>query len=318
MKRRKKALRIAANDNRMRGIKIYYANSRNGYSDSDESFMFGQQAGGQQGSFIFQPGELIKSLSIWNTKWDGNTFVGAFKMVTSLGNVFYPKEKTSSHKEYVLNVGYGAVVGVAGRSGNALDKLGFYLIKDARALELSDVIYEKKELPEPNNVDLTNITYNNDTSEPQEYEYSYSYTEYDSYSWESNSGFEQSYSVSISAEVPELEVGAEATASWVYSYETMESTEKSTTKEVNSVYPVIVPPYTSVSLEMSYYSGHCKLSYTGLVEITLVGGNETFSYYTYGEYAGGNTTDIIVTVIETPIDAEGDAVGESLEKSMVV
>jgi hypothetical protein len=307
-----------ADDDRMRGIKIYYSNSRDGYKDSDEGFMFGQQAGAQYGNFIFQPGELVQTLSIWNTVVNDNFFVGAFKIVTSLGNTFYPKENSSSHKGYVLEVGYGALVGVAGRSGDALDELGFYLIKDARAVVLSEVVYATENLPEPTANDLTNITYNNNTSETQNYEYSYSYTEYKSYSWETNSRFEESYSVTISAEVPEIELGAEATASWVYTYETMESAEYSQTKEVTASYPVTVPPYTAVTLEMSYYSGNCKLTYTGLVELTLDEGNETFSYYTFGEYDGGNTTDIVVTVTETPVDAEGEAVGESMEKCLVI
>lgn len=289
-----------ADDNRMRGIKIYYANSREGYNANNESFMAGKAAGTRY-EFTFQPGELISQLSIWNTKWNGNTFVGAFKIVTSLGNIFYPKERTSSHKEYKLEVGYGAAVGIAGKSGNALDKLGFYLIKDARKLNFTEVVYSEQYLPTPTEVEITEITYTNNTSVDQHYEYSYSYTEYDAYSWQINSGFSETYSLTITAEVPELSLGAEGSAEWTHSKETVHASESSSSKTISSTYPVDVPAHTTVSVDINYFTGKCQTVYTGLVTLTLEGGNETFAYYTAGEYTGGNSTDIQVTVTETSL-----------------
>lgn len=289
-----------ADDNRMRGIKIYYANSREGYNESNESFMFGK-AGGSHFEFTFQPGELITELSIWNTKWKDHTYVGAFRIETSLGNVFYPKERTSSHKEFKLEVGYGAAVGIAGKAGNALDKLGFYLIKDARKLQFTDVIYSEQYLPQPTEVEITEITYTNNSSVDQHYEYSYSYTEYDAYSWEINSGFSESYSLTITAEVPELGLGAEGSAEWTKSIETVHASESSTSKTITSTYPVEVPANSTVSVDINYFTGKCQTVYTGLVTLTLEGGTETFAYYTAGEYQGGNSTDIQVTVTETSL-----------------
>jgi hypothetical protein len=300
-----------ADDNRMRGIKVYYSNSKDGYSYNDQGFMFGK-TGGTKYEYTFTPGEIITSLSIWNTKWDGHTFVGAFKFTTSLGKTFYPKEKTSSHKEYVMKYGYGAMVGIAGRSGNALDSLGFYFIKEAKKVRLSDVVYDESSLPTPIANNIVNMPYTNNSDVEQTYEYQYSYTAYREKSWMMSSGFEESYSLTISAEVPVLEatVGAEASASWTYTQETSNTSTYSYSQEVATTYPVVVPPHTQVDLDMTYFSGKCDISYYGKVTLTL-DNNQTFYYYTTGTYAGGNTTQVTSTLTSTPVNANGKTYGQS-------
>ncbi len=303
-----------ADDNRMRGIKIYY-------SASDTGTLFGKE-GGTKFSFTFNEGELIAKLSIWNTKWNDHTYVGAFKFTTSLGREFYPKEKTSSHKEYILNVGYGALIGVSGKGGNALDSLGFYLIKPADSLKMSDVVYATSTLSTPEIMDQTNITYNNNTSQAQSYEYDYSYTNSQNYAWETTSGFQDTYSISITASVPELGLDESASAEWTYSTETTTSSEFTSSQEVNDSYPVNVAPYTSVTLEMTNYVGKCNSSYTALVSLVLEGSSEVeplnFNYHTKGTYAGANTTDVVVTVTETPVNSDGLVVGKTNTETTVV
>lgn len=300
-----------ADDNRMRGIKVYYSNTEAGYTEGDVGYMFGK-AGGKKFEYTFQPGETLLSLSIWNTKWKDKTFVGAFKFTTSLGNTFNPREKTSSHKEYVLNYGYGALVGVAGRCGDALDNLGFYLIKKAKKVLLSDVSYDTSSLPTPIANNLVDMPYLNNSSVEQTYEYSYSYTAFRESSWTVSSIYEQSYSVTLSAEVPVLEatVGAEASASWTFTQENSTTETYSETQQITATYPVTVPPYTSVSLDLTYFSGKCSMFYSGKVALTL-DNNEKFSYLATGNYAGGNTTQITATLTATPIDKSGEATGKS-------
>lgn len=304
-------LEVWADDNRMRGIKVYYSNSAAGYSSGDAGTMFGK-TGGSKFEYIFQPGEIITSLSIWNTKWKDKTYVGAFKFTTSLGNTFYPKEKTSSHKEYVLNYGYGALVGIAGRCGNALDSLGFYLIKKSKKATLSNVVYDEASLPEPTTNTLVNMPYLNNTAVEQTYEYSYSYTQFRESSWTVSSIYEQSYSIGLSAEIPVVDavVGVEASATWTFTKETSNTQTISEQQQITATYPVTVPAYTSVTLDLTYFSGKCDIGYSGNVALVL-DNNETFSYVAAGTYAGGNTTQITATLTSTPVNNSGEATGKS-------
>ncbi|MGL5118690.1 MAG: jacalin-like lectin [Plesiomonas shigelloides] len=84
---------------------------------------FGLPAGAHQ-EFVFQPGELITSMSLWGNGVD--TRLGAIKFQTNHSKSFNLKMTHPGLKrEYTVDVGSGLCLGIEGRYGHDIDCMGF-------------------------------------------------------------------------------------------------------------------------------------------------------------------------------------------------
>ncbi|KAA0706339.1 Aerolysin-like protein [Triplophysa tibetana] len=84
---------------------------------------FGIPLGAHQ-EFVFQPGELITSMSLWGNGVD--TRLGAIKFNTSCNRNFIVKMTNPGLKrEYTVDVGSGLCLGIEGRCGHDIDCMGF-------------------------------------------------------------------------------------------------------------------------------------------------------------------------------------------------
>jgi len=305
-------MEVWTDENRMRGIKVYFSNTKEGYSFKDKGFMYGKEVG-TKFEYNFAPGETITNFSIYNTKFEGKFYVCSFKFTTSLGKMFYPKSFNSVYKEYPMEFGFGAFVGIGGRFSEAIDSLGFYFIKEAKKFKLSNVVYDKTKFSAPVVKKIVNMPFTNNSETNQSYDYKYSYSPYHEKIWSISSGFRKNYSLTINAEVPVVEAFADAnkaSASWKFTQETINNFSYSYAQQVSRNYPVFVAPHTQVNLDMTYYTGDCEFPYYGYVTLTF-DNNETFSFYATGTFKGGNSSQVVSTMTSTPVSASGKPYGQS-------
>lgn len=197
-------------DHRMQGIQIWLSNSSTGYSDSNPSHFYGK-TGGTLRSYVFQPGELITALSIYNTKYNDKHYCGGLYFKTSLGGIY---SNISGGSAESMNVGAGLCVGIFGKSGDVVDNLGFWMVSNPYAIALTNVSYVDSPQAPQKNIILQQ-SHKNAGSDPSTYTFQESYTSETQESWTivSTSQASVSLSVEVSAEVYSVTttVGADAT-----------------------------------------------------------------------------------------------------------
>ena len=297
----------------MKGIKVYYSNSKYGYSKNDMGYLYGKEEG-QKFEYTFAPGETFMDFSIYSVEYKGKYYVGGFKFSTSKGNTFYPKSAVAFYRESKMDVGFGAAVGFGGHyDSDAVYNFGFYFIRQAKKIRLYDVAYDKVKFSKPVKNSIVSVPYMNKTDEEEMHEYQYSYNSFVESLWKPNSYFDYSYSLTVSADVPYLTAYNDKEspyASWTYHRETSNSSAYSSSHKISDKYSFVVPPYTKMNFEMIYFSGHFEVPFYGRVSLTL-DNNEMFDYFVSGNYVGGNTTHALVAMTSTPIDSNGTPIGDS-------
>lgn len=278
---------------RMTKISVWFSNDDSGYSNYDAHVTWGENSGGYK-EFVFVVGERLKTLTIYKAEYSGNDYCGGLEFTTTMGRSFSAKSGNAESGE-AMDVGYGAVVGIFGNSGEAVDKLGFWLIQTPIEVALSNVAYSQ--VPQaPGSVAVANQVYTNTGTEPLNMTYSYTQTVESTETWTLTTTSTESYSftVGISAPVYGVTVSAEGTASWSTTQE--ESNQltyaESTTEAFN--YSFTVPPNSQTTLNVSHFTGAYSMTYTGFAVATLNNLN-TFNYYLTGEVKGACNTELTAT-----------------------
>jgi hypothetical protein len=90
--------------------------------------------------FTFKPNESITKLSLWGN--GAGTRLGGIKFWTSSGNKFFKYMNDWDLKtEYSIDVGSGVCLGLDGRAGDDIDKMGFLFINAIKSSVLTDMTY---------------------------------------------------------------------------------------------------------------------------------------------------------------------------------
>ena len=257
--------------------------------------------------FSFQPGELIKSMSLWGNgtgkrfSWPSkkNARLGAIKFKTNKGNEFFTKMTARSlnqENRNLIDVGSGVCVGVMGRHGDGIDRIGFQFIKPLMESRMIDIDYPSigSEKANVRMTDLKSMTYNNRLDSEQTFSLAVTDTISKRQNWSVTGGLESVCNVSVTAGIPEVfstTAGWELKVSVSGTYET----ENTKTKEETWNFPVTVPPKTKVLASISIGKADINIPYTGNIVMTTTDGSE-LTYAVKGTYTGVSYTNVMVDI----------------------
>ncbi|MCJ8739647.1 hypothetical protein PDJAM_G00049630 [Pangasius djambal] len=262
-----------------------------------QSRQFGEPNGNHT-EFIFEDGEHFISLSL---SASGNgTRLGAIKFKTNHSREFFARlTGWVLQPEVPVDVASGICMGIKGRSGLDIDCLGFMFINTIKSTELTNVEYPTLHdvIPKVAVAEIKSMTYQNNTTETQEYRIETSKKITQTSSWSVTGRLEFMFSLEVKAGIPliaesttryELKIGVEGT----YASETTE--EK---MELFS-FPVKVPPGKTVSVDITTGQATIDLPFNGIVTITCYNGS-VLQFKTSGKYKGVTYTDGKVVVNES-------------------
>ncbi|KAK3552171.1 hypothetical protein QTP86_005102 [Hemibagrus guttatus] len=173
-----------------------------------QSKQYGRPGGGDLKEFTFEDGEHFTSLSLWANK-DG-TRLGAIKFKTSHSREFYAKLRYWRLKpEVPVDVASGICMGIKGRSGWDIDRLGFIFINTVKSAELTNVMYPNihEVIPKVAIGEIKSMSYQNNTSETQEYTIETSKKITQTSSWSVTGKLELTYTLKVNAGIPLLVEG---------------------------------------------------------------------------------------------------------------
>ncbi|KAM9456717.1 aerolysin-like protein [Clarias gariepinus] len=235
--------------------------------------------------FIFADGEHFTSLSLWAIQ-DG-TRLGAIKFKTTHSREFYVRMKSGKlNREVPVDVASGICMGIKGNSGSDIDCLGFMFINTIRSTKLTDVEYPTLNdvMPKVNVREIKSMTYQNNTTQTQEYKIDTSKKITKTSSWSITGKVEVTFSLEVNAGIPliaegktrfELKLGVESTYSSVTSKEKME----------HYSFGVKVPPGKTVDVDINIGCATVDLPFKGKVKITCHNGG-VLKFKTSGIYKG--------------------------------
>lgn len=258
--------------------------------------MFGQPEGSYE-EYVFKPGELITSMSLWGN--GAGTRLGAIKFQTNYSGSFFAKMTSWGLKtEYPIDVGSGLCLGLVGRCGLDIDSMGFLFLNRVQSVILTNVSYPSLDQVKPQVAleEIKSSTYKNETSVCQEQTITSSKKITESCSWSTKESASRTFSMEVKAGIPDIidvstgfsfTVGTENTYSRDY---TVERTETESFK-------IDIPPRKTIDVNITI--GRCSfdLPYTGTVRITCDNGS-VLSYETKGQIRGVNYTKIRVDTKE--------------------
>jgi len=284
---------------RMVGIKVYYSNAANWPTEPDGDWSgftsdFYGATGGSLSTFIFVPGELITSLSVAKAGYDGQDYCGGLSFKTSSGRSF-TAESANHGDSSSMDVGYGLCVGIYGNSGDAIDKLGLWMILPATSLAITEVVYSGNP-----GVALPTENYTNTQSIPvgqpaQTGSQTIQYTLTTSQTWEHSQTVQTSETLSVSVSANIYEVIDVGTSYQLTQSTTAETTNGSSYSESTDLsYPfswALEPGYTT-TYTVSHYIGSYSLPYTGLGCLTLNNRN-LLSYYLSSTTTGSASSALV-------------------------
>ncbi|NP_001107106.1 jacalin 9 [Danio rerio] len=257
---------------------------------------FGEPYGSHQ-EYVFSPGELFTSLSVWGN--GAGTRLGAIKFTTNKGGKFFAHMTDWGLKtEYPMDVGSGFCLGICGRSSEDINLMGFMFLNAVQSSVLTNVNYPtiKELIPKVAMEEIKSVTCKNETSATQHQTIESSKKVIKTFSWSETSSFSSTFSMSVKAGIPEVvEVSTEysvtvGTESTYGMEETEERNETLTTA-------VEVPPKKKVDVHITIGRASFDLPYTGTVNITCKNGS-VLKYETKGQYKGVTYTDIKVNTVE--------------------
>ncbi|XP_032834780.1 aerolysin-like protein [Petromyzon marinus] len=240
---------------------------------------------GSHSEFVFQPGELFSSLSLWGN--GAGTRLGAIKFKTSKGREFFVKMTDWGLKtEYPIDIGSGICLGIVGKGGSDIDCMGFVFINSVKRSELINVTYPTlhRELPKVQMEEIKSISYKNRGSVPQTYKVETSKTVTKTSSWSIANKLEATVSISVTAGIPDV-VEVSSGFSFTVGTESTRGVENSESKTELLSFDVTVPPGKTVAIDVNIGRAEIDLPYKGTVRMTLLNG-ATFDIPMEGVYKG--------------------------------
>uniref|UniRef100_A0A8C5BG15 Aerolysin-like protein n=1 Tax=Gadus morhua TaxID=8049 RepID=A0A8C5BG15_GADMO len=256
--------------------------------------------------FTFEPGEIITKLSLWEGR--GGARLGGIKFWTSSGNKFeaHMSEWGLKTGEYSIDVGSGVCLGLEGRSGGEIDKMGFLFINAIKSSVLTDMTYPSLAMytPQVNKEYIKSHFYHNGTATDLEQKSTYSRSLTKSTTWSTTTKIETTFSMSVTARIPDvfetssgfgMTLGVEQTSSMTKE-ETITKSE-----EVN----VTVPARKTVSVEFSIGRAVINLPFSATVKITCLNGSE-LQFKSTGNYNAVAFTAVDVKTTESDYLNDGE------------
>ena len=285
-------------DNRYGAIRCVQVEITNG-----RSYTYGAKSGYESEKFYFQPGELLKSLEIWgNGKCGKAARVAGLRFKTNKGRKFEVHSSGQRNGPYRPPIGSGILIGFQLRSGNALDALGFLILRRVEKAILSNIRYPSLHTlavkTKPIRIDT--VTYNNKRSSiASHYILSGSKAITETESWSITKSLETE--VSAEFEVSGSGLFIETSAKFGVRVKTgisgTRSRETTTTTTRSYDFQIDVPPRKTVEATATIYEGVINTPYTGTMKYILETGR-TFQYNVRGTYKGVAVSQIIVTKTE--------------------
>ncbi|XP_053530110.1 aerolysin-like protein [Ictalurus punctatus] len=257
---------------------------------------FGEPAG-RFSEFSFEDGEHFTSLSLWGN--GAGTRLGAIKFRTNRSREFFAQMTDWGLKtEYPIDVGSGICVGITGHSGADMDSLGFEFINTVKSTKLTNVQYPTLHDVIPNVAveEIKSTTYENKSTQTQEYKLETSKTIIRKSSWSVTNKLEFTFSMEVKAGIPEV-VEVSAGFGFTVGTESSYGLENSEERTELFSFPVKVPPGKTVHVDITIGRATVDLPYTGTVQITCYNGS-VLEFPTSGIYKGLNYTDAKVVVKE--------------------
>ena len=323
-----KKLEVWVGPSQIRGIKVTLTNG--------ESQTFGKLEDRNAGSIEFSPGERINSLSIWGN--GAGTRCGAFKMVTSQGQTFFPKMYSWGLKtEYVMDVGSGLLSGILGRGNLDIDALGFAFLLPYKDSVLKDITYPNLDADlvatTPFMIDRVTID-NLQGTVAREALLKGSEKFQVQIMWSNSTSLELAISSTVKAGIPmvaDVEVGTTVTIGNVYTY------QKTTTYETErSVeHKVVAPPGQKIRDTATTFQDKINTRYDGRLEVRMQNG-AIFSYPVTGTYNGISVRSVFIKtelletaresdngraenkVLDAELEGQGKLVNQDLNEHKVV
>ncbi|XP_047656457.1 aerolysin-like protein [Tachysurus fulvidraco] len=275
----------------------YSINAVKVWLTDDRSAQYGDPAGNLK-EFKFEDGEHFTSLSLWPNK-DGKR-LGAIKFKTSHSREFYAKlTKGGLKPEVPVDVASGICMGIKGRSGLDIDRLGFLFINTVKSAQLTDVVYPTIHdvIPKVAVGEIKSMSYQNNTSVTQEYKIEISKKIIQKSSWSVKGKMEITYSLKVNAGIPFL-VEGKSRFGLTLGVEGTYASETSTEKMELFSFPVKVPAGKTVDVDITLGQATVDLPFTGIMKITCHNGG-VLEYKTSGTYKGVVYSDGKVVVNES-------------------
>lgn len=255
---------------------------------------FGQPEDRAQGSFEFQPGERITSLSLWGN--GEGTRCGAFRIITNKGRSFFPKMyKWDLKTEYPAEVGSGIPCGLFGRAGADIDSLAFYLLRPITDSTLKDVTYPtlSSDLVATTPSEIDKVEYDNRKSPVQQ---SVTLHGSETFSltteWSSATALQLGVEWTVKAGIPlvaDVQGTTKVSIGETFTYKS--SSSSSTTRSIDE--PCLVPAGYWMRFTATTYEDTLDLPYNGTFSVTVDSGY-VFSYKVSGVYKGASVRSVFV------------------------
>ncbi|XP_030222192.1 aerolysin-like protein [Gadus morhua] len=248
--------------------------------------------------FTFSPSERITELSLWGN--GVGTRLGGIRFWTSSGNKFEAYMNDWGLKtEYSIDVGSGVCLGLEGRFGHDIDKMGFRFINAIQSSVLTDMTYPSLAVytPQANKECIKTVSYHNGSTVAQEHKCAYSRSVTKSTTWSTTTKIESAVSMSVKSDILgmvqvsggfSVTRGAEQTSSMTASETITESDE----------FTVTVPARKTLTVEVSVGRAVIDLPYSATVKITCLNGCE-LQFQTTGRYNGVAYTAVVAKVTES-------------------
>uniref|UniRef100_A0A8C5B7G0 Aerolysin-like protein n=1 Tax=Gadus morhua TaxID=8049 RepID=A0A8C5B7G0_GADMO len=249
--------------------------------------------------FTFEPGEIITKLSLWEGR--GGARLGGIKFWTSSGNKFeaHMSEWGLKTGEYSIDVGSGVCLGLEGRSGGEIDKMGFLFINAIKSSVLTDMTYPSLAMytPQVNKEYIKSVSYHNGSTATQEHKFAYSRSLTKSTTLSTTNKIESTVSVSVTAGIPDLVEVSGGFSMTKGAAQTSSMTSSETITESDEV-KVTVPAGKTMTVEVSVRRAVINLPYPATVKIRCMNGSE-LHFKSTGNYHAVAYTAVDVNVTES-------------------
>ncbi|XP_078471050.1 aerolysin-like protein isoform X2 [Lampetra planeri] len=247
--------------------------------------------------FEFQSGEFMSQLSLWGN--GAGTRLGAIKFRTSRNREFFAKMTDWGLKtEYKIDVGSGVCLGVGGRAGADIDSMGFLFINDIKSSVIQNMNYPTMHqvLPNVQMEEIKEMEYINDTSIMQSHTFQSSKKITKMSSWSTTNSIEFTFSLTVSAGIPEV-VAVETGFSFTVGSSSTYKIENTEERMETLTFPVSVPPHKTITVVASIGRANIDLPYTALLRITCMNG-ALFDVPLRGVYKGLTYTKMTARATE--------------------
>ncbi|XP_061434238.1 aerolysin-like protein [Lethenteron reissneri] len=247
--------------------------------------------------FEFQSGEFISKLSMWGN--GAGTRLGAIGFGTNRNRDFFAKMTDWTLKtQYKINVGSGVCLGVGGRAGADIDSMGFLFINDIKSSVIQNMNYPTLHQVRPNvqMEAIKDLKYTNNTSIVQSHTFLTSKKITKTSSWSTTNSMEFTFSLTVSAGIPEV-VEVETGFSFTVGSSSTHKLENTEEWMETLTFPVCVPPHKTVTVVAKIGRANIDLPYTALLRITCMNG-ALFDVPLSGVYKGLTYTKMTARATE--------------------